>query len=66
MNEKEKNGLIKQRRLLREKCKQKDKEINRLKTEISRIMEIINLNLYNYGYQIKVDIEITGGERNDT
>ena len=26
----ERNGLIKQRRLLREKCKQKDKEIERL------------------------------------
>lgn len=33
MSEEERNGLIKQRRLLREKCKEKDKEIERLREE---------------------------------
>jgi hypothetical protein len=33
VSEEERNGLIKQRRLLREKCKEKDKEIERLREE---------------------------------
>ena len=35
MSEKERNGLIKQRRILREKCEKKDKEIERLNNIIN-------------------------------
>lgn len=38
-------------------------ENERLNKEISRIMEIIDLNAYNYGYQIEE--EITGGDSNE-
>ena len=42
MSEEERNGLIKQRRLLREKCKQKDKEIERLNNIINELEKYIN------------------------
>ena len=37
MSEEERNGLIKQRRILREKCEKKDKEIERLNNKINSI-----------------------------
>ena len=37
----ERNGLLKQRRLLREKCKEKDKEIERLQSIIKEVREYI-------------------------
>lgn len=37
MSEEERNGLIKQRRLLREKCEKKDKEIERLNNIINEL-----------------------------
>ena len=47
MNNEERNGLIKQRRLLREKCEKKDKEIERLNNIINKlnygIMELDNM-----------------------
>ena len=36
MSEEERNGLRKQRRLLREKCRNKDKEIERLEEELDK------------------------------
>ena len=42
MSEEERNGLIKQRRLLREKCKNKDKEIERLNNIINELEKYIN------------------------
>lgn len=41
MNNEEKNGLIKQRRLLREKVKERDKEIERLNKIIEKVREWI-------------------------
>ena len=41
MSEEERNGLIKQRRLLREKCEKKDKEIERLNNIINECAEDI-------------------------
>ena len=42
MNNGERNGLIKQRRLLREKCKEKDKEIEKLNNIINEFeLELI-------------------------
>lgn len=48
MSEEERNGLIKQRRLLREKCKQKDKEIDRLNNIINELEEIINYEIQEW------------------
>lgn len=43
MSEKERNGLIKQRRILREKCEKKDKEIERLNNKIEDLEVLIEL-----------------------
>ena len=45
MSEEERNGLRKQRRLLREKCKNKDKEIERLNNIINKLEEVLNENV---------------------
>ena len=41
MSEEERNGLIKQRRLLREKCEKKDKEIERLNNIIKELRKML-------------------------
>ena len=63
--DKERYELLDKKHELEAKQIINEQEIDRLKTEISRIMEIIDLNQYNYGYQIKEDIESTSGENND-
>ena len=53
MSEEERNGLIKQRRLLREKCKEKDKEIERLQ----RQKEELQVNGLRQETLFKLEIE---------
>ena len=50
MNNEERNGLIKQRRLLREKCEKKDKEIERLNNIINKALEKSKGLQYRFGY----------------
>lgn len=45
MSEEERNGLIKQRRLLREKCEKKDKEIERLNNIINKKEQFLGDNI---------------------
>lgn len=60
MSEEERNGLIKQRRLLREKCEKKDKEIERLNNIINTMLDF---NFFkeecplNFGYTEKCNEE---------
>ena len=52
MSEEERNGLRKQRRLLREKCKNKDKEIERLNNIIKRLEEFIEKEIELYTVEL--------------
>ena len=45
MSEEERNGLIKQRRLLREKCEEKDKEIEKLNNIINELDNLISIKI---------------------
>ena len=77
MSEEERNGLIKQRRILREKCEKKDKEIERLNNNINELEEYIkwqrkcSLSLNNGFTVSRLDVvlnklqELKGDDKND-